>query len=48
MNLILYRKSVLKNVSGKHISIYYADGSLDGAAEFSKNIFEGVDRKSVV
>ncbi len=42
MNLILYRKSVLKTVSGKHISIYYADGSLDGAAEFSKNVFEDV------
>lgn len=42
MNLILYRKSVLKTVSGKHIDIYYADGSLDGAAEFSKNIFEDV------
>lgn len=42
MNLILYRKSVLKTVSGKHISIYYADGSLDSAAEFSKNIFEDV------
>ena len=42
MNLILYRKSVLKNVSGKHIDIYYADGSLKVAAEFSKNIFEDV------
>lgn len=42
MNLILYRKSVLKTVSGKHISIYYADGSLDSAAEFSKNVFEDV------
>lgn len=42
MNLILYRKSVLKTASGKHISIYYADGSLNGAAEFSKNIFEDV------
>lgn len=42
MNLILYRKNVLKTVSGKHISIYYADGSLDGAAEFSKNVFEDV------
>ncbi len=42
MNLILYRKSVLKTVSGKHIDIYYADGSLNGAAEFSKNVFEDV------
>lgn len=42
MNLILYRKSVLKTVSGKHISIYYADNSLDGAAEFSRNVFEDV------
>lgn len=42
MNIILYRKSVLKTVSGKHISIYYADNSLDGAAEFSRNIFEDV------
>lgn len=42
MNLILYRKSVLKTASGKHISIYYADGSLNGAAEFSKNVFEDV------
>ena len=42
MNIILYRKSVLKTVSGKHISIYYADNSLDGAAEFSRNVFEDV------
>lgn len=42
MNLILYRKSVLKTLLGKHISIYYADGSLDSAAEFSKNVFEDV------
>lgn len=42
MNLILYRKSILKTVSGKHISIYYADNSLDGAAEFSKNVFEDI------
>lgn len=42
MNLIFYRKSVLKTASGKHIDIYCADGSLDGAAEFSKNIFEDV------
>lgn len=42
MNLILYRKSVLKTASGKHIRIYYADGSLNGAAEFSKNVFEDV------
>lgn len=42
MNLILYRKSVLKTVSGKYISIYYADNSLDGAAEFSRNVFEDV------
>lgn len=42
MNIILYRKSVLQTVSGKHISIYYADNSLDGAAEFSRNVFEDV------
>lgn len=42
MNLILYRKSILQTVSGKHISIYYADNSLDGAAEFSKSVFEDV------
>lgn len=42
MNIILYRKSVLKTVSGKHISIYYADNSLDGDAEFSRNVFEDV------
>lgn len=42
MNIILYRKTVLKAVSGKHISIYYADNSLDGAAEFSRNVFEDV------
>lgn len=42
MNIILYRKSVMKTVSGEHISIYYADNSLDEAAEFSKNIFEDV------
>lgn len=42
MNIILYRKSVMKTVSGKHISIYYADNSLDGAAEFSRNVFEDV------
>lgn len=42
MNIILYRKSVLKTVSRKHISIYYADNSLDGAAEFSRNVFEDV------
>lgn len=42
MNLILYRKSILQTVSGKHISIYYANNSLDGAAEFSRNVFEDV------
>lgn len=42
MNIILYRKSILQTVSGKHISIYYADNSLDGAAEFSKSVFEDV------
>lgn len=42
MNIILYKKSVLKTVSGKHISIYYADNSLDGDAEFSRNVFEDV------
>ena len=42
MNIILYRKSKLQTVSGKYISIYYADNSLDVAAEFSKNVFEDV------
>ena len=42
MNIILYRKSKLQTVSGKYISIYYADNSLDKAADFSKNIFEDV------
>lgn len=41
-SLILYRKSVLQTVSGKYISIYFADKSLNGAAEFSKNVFEDV------
>lgn len=41
-NIILYKKSVLKTVTGEHIGIYYADGSLDSAAEFSKSIFEDV------
>ncbi len=41
-NIILYRKNVLKTVTGEHIGIYYADGSLDSAAEFSKSIFEDV------
>ncbi|MDE5991657.1 MAG: hypothetical protein K2G87_01260 [Oscillospiraceae bacterium] len=42
MNIILYRKSVMKAVVGNNISIYYADKSLDEAAEFSKNVFEDV------
>lgn len=42
MNIVLYRKSKLQTVSGKYISIYYADKSLDEAAEFSKNVFEDV------
>ncbi len=42
MNLILYKRNILQTVSGKYISIYFADNSLDDAAEFSKNIFEDV------
>lgn len=42
MNIILYRKSVMKAVVGKNISIYFADNSLAEAAEFSKNIFDDV------
>lgn len=42
MNIILYRKSVMKAVVGKNISIYFADDSLTEAAEFSKNIFDDV------
>ncbi len=42
MNIILYRKSKLQTVSGKYISIYYADNSLNEAAGFSKNVFEDV------
>ncbi|MBD5138520.1 MAG: M1 family metallopeptidase [Ruminococcus sp.] len=42
MNIIIYRKSKLQTVSGKYISIYYADNSLNEAADFSKNIFEDV------
>lgn len=42
MNVILYRKSALQTVSGKNISIYFADASITEAAEFSKNIFEDV------
>lgn len=42
MNIILYRKSAMKAVVGKNISIYFADSSITEAAEFSKNIFEDV------
>lgn len=42
MNIILYRKSMMQTVSGKHISIYFADTDLTEAAEFSKGIFEDV------
>lgn len=42
MNIILYKKSIMQTVSGKYISIYFADSSLAEAAEFSKGIFEDV------